>query len=167
MFAPVAASGSTTGDPVHSAANHVVDLLLVEDDPMDIELTLEAFKAAKLSNRVHITRNGVMALDFLFCQGKYANRQAENRPQVVLLDLNLPGLHGLEVLRRIKADKRTRTIQVVILTVSRNDEHIREAMELGADAYIVKPVDFQNFSEVTPKLSFEWTLRQPKAVVWR
>ena len=137
-----------------------VDILLVEDDPRDVEMTLAAFKEAGLNNRVEVVRDGAEALDFLFCRGRHARRKMANRPQVVLLDLNLPKVHGMEVLRQIKADKRTRKIRVVVLTVSRTDDYIREAMRLGAEAYIVKPVDFHRFSEITPRLDFSWTLLQ-------
>jgi CheY-like chemotaxis protein/plasmid maintenance system antidote protein VapI len=143
---------------LHPGAGQLVDVLLVEDNPEDVELTLEGFKNAGLTNRVLVVRDGAAALDFVFCRRQYANRRMENNPQVLLLDLNLPKVHGLEVLRRIKADERTRHLQVVVLTVSRKDEHIQQALELGAAAYIVKPVNFHNFSMITPKLSYQWAL---------
>ena len=139
-------------------AGNLVDVLLVEDSASDVELTREAFKQAGLTNRVLVVRDGESALDFIFCRRQYANRRMENNPQVILLDLNLPKVNGLEVLRRIKADERTRHLQVVMLTASRNDEHVRQALALGAHAYIVKPVDFDNFSKITPKLSLQWAL---------
>jgi CheY-like chemotaxis protein/DNA-binding XRE family transcriptional regulator len=141
-------------------AKKTVDILLVEDNARDVEMTLEAFKQAGLNNRVQVVRDGAEALDFIFCRGAYADRRMANRPQVVLLDLNLPKLHGMEVLRQIKANKLTQKIRVVMLTVSVKDEHISEALRLGAEAYIVKPVDFHRFSEVTPRLDFSWTLLQ-------
>lgn len=141
----------------------MVDLLLVEDDPNDVELTLEAFKEAKFTNRIHVVRDGQEALEFLFCQGRFRARLQEAPPQAVLLDLKLPKIHGLDVLRRLKADRRTRGLKVVVLSASRRDEHVREAMRLGAAGYIVKPVDFHNFSEITPKLDFWWTLLRPNA----
>jgi len=137
---------------------NLVDVLFVEDDRRDVELTLEGFKKAGLSNRVMVVRDGAAALDFVFCRGLFAHRRMETNPQVVLLDLNLPKLNGIEVLRRIKADERTRHLQVIVLTVSRNDHDIRSAMDLGAAAYIVKPVSFDNFSKVTSKLSLHWAL---------
>jgi CheY-like chemotaxis protein len=143
----------------HSGAlDQLVDVLLVEDDPHDVDLTLAAFTKAGMTNRVHVVRDGALALDFLFCRRQYAQRRIEQNPQVLLLDLNLPKVHGIEVLRRIKGDERTRSIQVVVLTASQNDEHVRQAVELGAAAYIVKPVDFHNFSNITPKLSLHWAL---------
>jgi CheY-like chemotaxis protein len=139
----------------------VVEILLVEDDPQDVKLTMRAFEKAQITNPVHVVRDGVEALDFLFATGSYANRGIDDQPQVILLDLNLPKIDGLEVLRRIKADKRTRRIPVIILTVSNRDRDISECRRLGADTYIVKPVHFQNFSEVTPRLSLAWVLIKP------
>jgi len=138
-----------------------VDILLVEDDQADVELTLHAFQKARITNPIHIVNDGAEALDFLFCRGRYANRKMENRPQLVLLDLNLPKVGGLEVLRRIKSDGSTRTIPVIVLTVSQRDRDIVECRRLGAETYIVKPVDFVNFSEVTPQLSLRWGLLEP------
>jgi two-component system response regulator len=138
-----------------------IDLLLVEDDPKDVKLTQAAFKKAKLSNRLHLVRDGAEALDYLWRRGSHAHRRREPLPALVLLDLNLPRLHGLEVLRQVKADARTREIHVIVLTVSQRDDHIQKALALGADAYIVKPVDFQNFSAVTPGLDYHWTLLKP------
>jgi CheY-like chemotaxis protein len=142
-----------------------VEILMVEDNPKDIELTLEAFNQAKLTNRFHVVNDGAAALDFLFCRGGHQFRLTENLPQVVLLDLGLPKIHGLEVLRQIKGNERTRHIKVVVLSVSRADAEVQEAMRLGASGYIFKPVDFFRFSEVTPELDFCWTLRKPTHVV--
>ena len=141
--------------------NSSVDLLLVEDNSKDVELTLEAFTRAKMTNRIHVARDGAEALDFLFCRGEHRGRITELPPSAVLLDLILPKVDGLEVLRRIKAEDRTRNIKVVVLSGSRRDDHIREAMQLGAAGYIVKPLDFENFSQMTPKLDFWWTLLGP------
>jgi CheY-like chemotaxis protein len=139
-------------------AGNLVDVLLVEDNPQDVELTLAAFKQARLTNRVLVVRDGAAALDFVFCRRQYAHRRMENNPHILLLDLNLPKVPGLDVLRRIKADSQTRHIRVVVLTSSRKDEHITQALELGAEAYIVKPVNFQSFSKITPQLSYQWAL---------
>jgi CheY-like chemotaxis protein/DNA-binding XRE family transcriptional regulator len=145
-----------------NAAGHKLgDILLVEDNLKDIELTLTAFRQAKLTNPIQVVHDGIEALDFVFCRGHYAKRPKTDRPQVVLLDLQLPKIHGLEVLRRIKADEFARKIPVVVLTVSQRDDHIHEALRLGAQSYIVKPVDFQNFSESTSKLSFRWAMLNP------
>jgi CheY-like chemotaxis protein/plasmid maintenance system antidote protein VapI len=139
-------------------ADELVDILYVEDQPNDVELTLRALEAANITNRIYVVRDGVEALDFLFCTGEYAHRRRNDRPQVILLDLNLPKLNGFEVLRRIKADPRTRSIPVVVLTVSKSSRDIAISKQLGAETYIVKPVDFRSFSEVTPQLSFQWAL---------
>jgi CheY-like chemotaxis protein/DNA-binding XRE family transcriptional regulator len=137
------------------------DILLVEDNHKDIELTLAAFRQAKLTNPIHVIHDGIEALDYVFCRGNYAKRPRTERPQVVLLDLHLPKIHGLEILRRIKGDEFARKIPVVVLTASQRDDHIQEALRLGAQSYIVKPVDFQNFSQSTSKLSFRWAMLEP------
>ena len=147
--------------PGEKAAERIVDLLVVEDDERVLELMLEAFREARVANTINVVRDGVAALDFLFCRRAYAERRSLPQPQVMLLDLKLPKLHGLEVLRRVKADERTRNIHVIVLTVSQRDEHIQEALKLGADAYIVKPVEFRNFSQITSRLSLEWALMLP------
>jgi CheY-like chemotaxis protein len=139
----------------------LVDILMVEDNRSDVELTLHAFKRAKITNLVHVVYDGAEALDFLLCRGRYANRKREHRPQLVLLDLNLPKISGMEVLRRIKNEERTRTIPVIVLTRSRRDHDIAECRRLGAEGYIVKPVDFVNFSTVTPQLMLRWALLGP------
>jgi CheY-like chemotaxis protein len=144
-----------------NGSKQMVEILLVEDDPNDINLTVRAFETAKLINPVHVARDGVEALDFLFATGRYAGRKGTFYSQVVLLDLNLPKKSGIDVLRAIKADERTKGIPVVILTASRRDRDIAECRRLGAANYIVKPVGFQNFSELAPYLSMAWTLIKP------
>jgi CheY-like chemotaxis protein/DNA-binding XRE family transcriptional regulator len=139
----------------------LVDILFVEDEINDADLALAALKHANISNRIHLVRDGAEALDFLFCTGRYSQRRPSDGPHMVLLDLNLPKVSGLEVLRRIKADARTRPIPVVVLTASKFDRDVEASRRLGADAYIVKPVDFQNFSEITPGLSLQWALLKP------
>jgi CheY-like chemotaxis protein len=141
----------------------LVEILLVEDDSSDAELTLQAFAAARITNVVHLVRDGAEALDFLFATGAYAERRNSPRPQVVLLDLRLPKVSGLEVLRRLKSDRRTRAIPVVVLTASQKDRDIAECRRLGAEHYIVKPVDFDRFSVVTPHFRFRWALLAPEA----
>jgi two-component system, response regulator len=133
-------------------------ILLVEDDPKDVEFTLVAFKAARLANRVEVVRDGAAALDILL--GAAGRRKARQRPlpQVVLLDLQLPKVHGLEVLRRLRAESSLERLPIVVLTASRSDRDLREAMRLGASAYLLKPVDFHRFASITPKLSFRWAL---------
>jgi len=157
LFAPATRDAADLA-PAHAAP---VDILLVEDDPKDRELTLEGFKAAKLANRIDVACDGAEALDFLFAKADHAGAGGGLLPGIVLLDLNLPKVNGLGVLRRIKSDKRTRNIHVVVLTASRNTEDLRQALRFGADAYIVKPLGFQNFSAITPQLDFYWTLAAP------
>jgi len=138
-------------------ANNLPEILLVEDNSDDVELTVRAFKAASVANPVRVARDGAEALDFLFCTGAYTERKSEP-PHVVLLDLNLPKVNGLEVLRRLKADSRTQTVPVVVLTASERDRDIDQSRQLGAESYIVKPVDFHRFTQVTPQLKLSWTL---------
>jgi CheY-like chemotaxis protein len=137
---------------------HPLEILLVEDNRQDVQLTIKAFKKAQLTNPIHVVEDGEEALDFLFAAGRHANRRDDPLPDVILLDLNLPKKSGLEVLRRIKAAPRTKDISVVVLTVSDRVRDVDECEELGADAYIVKPVGFENFSQITTRLSLGWML---------
>ena len=141
--------------------DEMVDILLVEDRPEDVELTLEALKSAHVANRFFTVNDGAAALDFLFGTGTFAHRRPDDHPQIILLDLNLPKIDGLEVLRRVKSDARTRNIPVVVLTSSKNSRDIVLSKQLGASTYIVKPVDFQNFSAVALQLSLHWALLKP------
>jgi two-component system response regulator len=134
-----------------------VEILLVEDNPNDVELALHALKKNKLTNRMHVARDGAEALDFLFCEGAYVQRASHN-PKVILLDLKLPKVDGLEVLRRIKADVRTRAIPVVVLTSSAEERDIVKSYHLGVNSYILKPVDFEQFTEAVRQLGFYWLL---------
>jgi two-component system response regulator len=140
-----------------------VEILLVEDNPRDVQLTLRGFAKAKITNPVHVVRDGVEALDFISATGPYAHRRNAHSPQIILLDLNLPKKSGLEVLQQIKANETTRDIPVIVLTTSNRSRDIAECRRRGAVACIVKPVGFQSFSEVTPRLSLAWTLVKPKA----
>lgn len=135
-----------------------VDILLVEDNPNDAELTLHALRKGKLANQIHLVRDGAEALDFLFGTGEYAGRDLNQRPRVVLLDIKLPKVDGLEVLRQIKADERTRSIPVVMLTSSREDRDIVEGYQLGVNSYIVKPVEFEQFTTAVRDLGMYWLL---------
>jgi CheY-like chemotaxis protein len=148
-----------------NGAKHPVEILLVEDNPRDVKLTTRAFEKAQITNPLHVVNDGVEALDFVFATGPYTDRADARPPQVILLDLNLPKKSGRQVLREIKGDKRTQHIPVIILTVSNRDRDINECRRLGAEAYIVKPVDFRNFSEVTPRLSLEWVLVKPNGTL--
>lgn len=142
-----------------------VEILLVEDNPNDVKLTLYAFKRINLLNTVHVARDGVEALELLFPDATGAESpQAPSMPRLILLDLKLPRIDGLEVLRRIKADERTRMIPVVVLTTSREERDIVESYRLGVNSYIVKPVDFEQFIESTRSLGMYWLLlNQPPA----
>jgi len=137
----------------------LVDILFVEDNPADVELAREGLKP--ITNRIHVVRDGLGALHFLFGTGEYAQRKTRNRPQLILLDLGLPKVDGLEVLRRIKADPRTSNIPVIVLTASSRDRDLQMSKRLGAEAYIIKPVDLQNLSRVTPQLNLQWALLKP------
>jgi CheY-like chemotaxis protein len=143
------------------ATEKLVEILFVEDMPQDIELTLRALKHANITNRIHVVRDGEAALNFLFCTGEYAARLGDDSPQLILLDLGLPKIDGLEVLRRIKANPRTQAIPVVVLTASKQDRDLAASQRLGADCYIVKPVGLQNLCEITPQLSLQWALLRP------
>lgn len=133
---------------------HVI--LLVEDSSSDEELTLRALKKHNIANRVVVTRDGAEALDYLFAQGSHAGRSPAEVPQVVLLDLNLPKMGGLEVLRRIRADERTALLPVVILTSSREEKDLLAGYGSGANSYVVKPVDFTQFAEAVRQLGIYW-----------
>lgn len=135
-----------------------VEILLVEDNPNDVELTLHAFKKYNLTNHIHIVRDGAEALEFVFGTGTYAGRNVENSPRIILLDLKLPKVDGLEVLQRIKGDPRTRSVPVVVLTSSREERDIVESYQLGVNSYIVKPVDFDQFTEAVRQLGLYWLL---------
>jgi len=135
-----------------------VEILLVEDNPDDVELTLHAFRKHNLANRVHIVRDGAEAVDFLFRTGAYKDRHIEDSPHVVLLALKLPKVDGLEVLRRMKEEPRTRMIPVVVLTSSREERDIMESYQLGVNSYIVKPVNFEQFTEAVRQLGLYWLL---------
>jgi two-component system response regulator len=137
-------------------------ILLVEDSASDEELTLRALRKSNVANRVVVTRDGAEALEYLFAQGAFAGRDARETPQVVLLDLNLPKIGGLEVLRRIRADERTRLLPVVILTSSKEDQDLIGGYASGANSYVVKPVDFTQFADAVRQLGMFWlVVNQP------
>jgi CheY-like chemotaxis protein len=133
-------------------------ILQVEDNPDDVELTLLAFKNSHIQNEVVVVRDGAEALDYLFGTGAYAGRDIDIMPAVTLLDLNLPKINGLEVLRRIRGDERTKLIPVIILTSSKEEQDLISSYKLGANSYIRKPVDFAQFSEAIRQLGLYWLI---------
>ena len=135
-----------------------VEILLVEDNPNDVELTLRALKKNNLTNRVHVVKDGAEALEYIFATGAYASRDINHNPRVILLDLKLPKIDGLEVLRRIKSDERTKVIPVVVLTSSKEERDLVESYKLGANSYITKPVDFDSFVKAVAELGLYWLL---------
>ncbi len=137
---------------------NAIDILLVEDDPQDVELALRALKIHHLANHVHVARDGAEALDFLFATGAYEGRNIASHPKVILLDLNLPKLSGIEVLRQLKANECTRTIPVVILTSSQEAPDLQECYRLGVNSYIVKPIGFDQFIKAVSELGVYWLL---------
>lgn len=144
-----------------------VEILLVEDNPDDVELTLRAFRQSKLTDHIHVARDGEEALDFLFCRGAFASRSIHATPKIVLLDLKLPKVDGLSVLRAIKSDARTKTIPVVVLTASREERDLADSYQLGVNSYIQKPVDFDQFLNTVRQLGMYWLAvnELPPAVV--
>jgi CheY-like chemotaxis protein len=132
------------------------EILLVEDNPEDVELTVHALQEGNLANRIEVVRDGEEALDYLFCRGPYGQRSFEFPPRVVLLDLKLPKVDGLEVLRQIKSDPRTKAIPVVILTASREEKDMVHGYHLGVNGYIQKSVDFDRFRDVVKQLGLYW-----------
>jgi CheY-like chemotaxis protein len=139
--------------------SRTAQILLVEDNPDDLELTLDALAEHHLANRIQIARDGVEALDFIFRRGDFSDRSQDDVPRVVLLDLKLPRVNGLEVLRQMKADPSTRRIPVVMLTSSREERDLIESYDLGVNSYIVKPVDFEQFNRTVGELGVYWVSR--------
>jgi two-component system, response regulator len=142
-----------------------VDILMVEDNADDEALTLHQLRKYHLTNRIQVVRDGREALEYIFCTGRYATRDINDQPNVILLDIKLPFVDGLEILKRIKQDERTRTVPVVMLTSSREERDLIESYRLGVNSYIVKPVDFDQFKESARTLGMYWLLlnRPPKA----
>ncbi len=143
---------------------NIVEILIVEDTSQDLELALRALRKANLANHIQVARDGEEALAFLFCEGPYIDRKIENSPKVILLDLKLPKVDGLEVLRRIKGDPRTQSIPVVMLTSSKEQTDLVESYKLGVNSYIVKPVNFDGFAKAIQNLGMYWLLlnQQPQ-----
>jgi len=144
----------------------VVEILLVEDNPHDVKLMLHALRKNRIASHTHVVRDGCEALDYLFCKGLYKTRPGR-APRLVLLDLKLPKMDGLEVLRRLKSDPQTQAIPVVMLTSSREERDIRDSYQLGVNSYIVKPVDFERFNDTVRRLGTYWLLVNEPPVVRR
>jgi CheY-like chemotaxis protein len=138
--------------------NRSVEILLVEDNPSDVELTLHALRKNKLVNNIRVVNDGEEALDFLFCRGAYAGGDPQPAPKLVLLDLKLPKVDGLEVLRQVKSDPGTKMIPVVILTSSREERDVVNGYALGVNSYIQKPVDFEQFRDVVKQIGLYWAV---------
>ena len=141
-----------------SDSGHDVEILLIEDSPEDAELTMRALKKQNLANRLVWLKNGALGLDFLFARGAYAGRNSMDTPRLVLLDLSLPKVGGLEVLQQIKSDPRTRKIPVVVLSSSTQDRDILRTYDLGVNSYVSKPVQFDDFAQVVTQLGLYWLL---------
>jgi CheY-like chemotaxis protein len=135
-----------------------IQILLVEDNPADAELTLHALQKSNLANKIHLVRDGAEALDFLFCRGEFSGRQPQDAPRLILLDLKLPKVDGLRVLEEVKRDMRTRAIPVIVLTTSKEEQDMVASYRFGVNSYIQKPVHFGEFQEVVRQLGLYWLL---------
>jgi two-component system response regulator len=138
--------------------DHGIEILLVEDNSSDAELTIRALKKNNLANKLIHLQDGAEALDFIFAKGVYAGRQMSQGPRLILLDLKMPKVDGIEVLREIKSDERTKNIPVVVLTSSKEDPDIKTCYSLGVNSYVVKPVDFESFVKAVSNLGLYWAL---------
>jgi len=134
------------------------EILLVEDNPEDVEITLRAFQKYHIANKIHVVRDGEEALEYLFSTGRYAERSLCSNTRLILLDLKLPKVDGIEVLQRCKSDPRTKNIPVVVLTSSREERDLIDSYNLGVNSYVVKPVDFRKFTEAIRQLGLYWML---------
>ncbi len=135
-----------------------VEILLVEDNPTDAEMTMRALRRNNLANKLHWVKDGAEALEFMFCSGAYANRNPAQAPKLILLDIKMPKVDGIEVLRRLKANDATSTIPVVVMTSSNEERDVVESYRLGVNSYIVKPVEFDSFLETVAKIGMYWVL---------
>jgi two-component system response regulator len=144
-------------------SNEKVEVLLVEDNPHDAEMTIRALKKANLANKLIHVKDGAEALDFIFARGPFADREIENKPKVILLDIKMPKVDGIEVLRQIKSNDVTKAIPVVIMTSSKEEQDIITSYNLGVNSYVVKPVDFEGFAKAVSELGFYWLITNQAA----
>ena len=135
-----------------------IEILLVEDNPNDAEMTIRTLKKANLANKLIHLKDGAEALDFIFARGNFADREIENKPKVILLDIKMPKVDGIEVLRQIKSNNTTKAIPVVIMTSSKEEQDIITSYNLGVNSYVVKPVDFEGFAKAVSELGFYWLI---------
>ncbi len=135
-----------------------IEILLVEDNPADLKMTLHALRSGNVANHIQVARDGAEALEFLFCEGAFAGRDINDGPKVILLDLKLPKVDGLEVLERVKNDPRTKQIPVVIMTSSKEQSDVASSYDRGVNSYIVKPVNFESFAKAVQTLGMYWLL---------
>lgn len=140
------------------SSDQPIFIVLVEDNPADAELAIRALRRGRIANQIELLEDGAEALDFIFCRGAYAHRQITDHPKIILLDLKLPKVSGLEVLRQIKTDPRTQMIPIIVMTSSAQDSDIIESYQLGVNSYIVKPVDFEQFNKAVEQIGLYWVL---------
>ena len=145
--------------------NEAVEILLVEDNPNDVELTMRALKKNHLANKVLVVIDGAQALDFIFHTGAYAGRGTDNHLKIILLDLKLPKVNGIEVIRKIKSDEKAKVIPIIVLTSSEEEKDVTESYGLGVNSYIVKPVDFDKFAKTVADIGLYWLLINKPPVV--
>jgi len=138
--------------------NQEIDILLVEDNSSDAEMTIAALGKNHLANKLLHVKNGEEALDFIFAQGKYTDRHIDQKPKVILLDLKMPKVNGIEVLQKIRSDERTKNIPIVVLTSSKEDPDIQKCYDLGVNSYVVKPVEFDEFQKAISELGLYWMI---------
>ena len=139
--------------------NDEIEIVLIEDNPDDAELTIRALKKGNISNNLIHLMDGAEALEFIFCTGKFSNRSNNIKPKLILLDLNMPKVSGIEVLQKLKSDEHTKTIPVVVLTSSQEDPDVKTCYKLGVNSYIVKPVGFSNFTRAVSEVGLYWVLQ--------
>ncbi|HVW15578.1 MAG TPA: response regulator [Mucilaginibacter sp.] len=135
-----------------------VEILLVEDNPHDAEMTIRALKKVNLANKLIHVKDGAEALDFIFSKGTYSDRNIDDKPKVILLDIKMPKVDGIEVLRQLKSDEKTRSIPVVIMTSSKEEQDIITSYDIGVNSYVVKPVDFEGFAKAVSQLGYYWLI---------